>query len=63
MHLGNSRLAQVTFTVIEILMAVAILLLLAAVALPNFVRARKRSHAFQVVHDLRVNGAPVDRPA
>jgi type II secretory pathway pseudopilin PulG len=45
------------------MMAVAIIALLAAIALPNFMRARKRSQASQIVHDLRFVDATGDHPA
>jgi prepilin-type N-terminal cleavage/methylation domain-containing protein len=42
------------FTLVEIMIVVAIIALLAAIALPNFVRARKRSHALRILEDLRL---------
>jgi prepilin-type N-terminal cleavage/methylation domain-containing protein len=54
MDFGTSRLAQAAFALIEIIMAVAIVAFLAAVALPNFVRARKRSLAAQISNSFRV---------
>jgi prepilin-type N-terminal cleavage/methylation domain-containing protein len=63
MHLARTKLARTAFTLIEIIMAVAIIALLAAIALPNFMRARKRSHASQIVHDLRFVDATADGSA
>lgn len=46
------------FTLVEIMIVVAIIALLAAIAVPNFLRARKRSQATRVLEDMRmVDGA------
>ena len=37
------------FTLVEIMIVVAIIALLAAIAVPNFLRARKRSQATRVL--------------
>jgi prepilin-type N-terminal cleavage/methylation domain-containing protein len=42
------------FTLVEIMIVVAIIALLAAIAVPNFLRARKRSQASKILEDLRV---------
>ena len=42
------------FTLVEIMIVVAIIALLAAIAVPNFLRARKRSQATQILEDLRM---------
>lgn len=49
------------FTLVEIMIVVAIIALLAAVAVPGFVRARKRSQATAILNDLRLIDAAVDR--
>jgi prepilin-type N-terminal cleavage/methylation domain-containing protein len=41
------------FTLIEIMLVVAILSLLATLAIPNYLRARKRSQAARIIDDLR----------
>ena len=41
------------FTLVEIMIVVAIIALLAAIAVPNFLRARKRSQATRILEDLR----------
>jgi prepilin-type N-terminal cleavage/methylation domain-containing protein len=41
------------FTLIEIMLVVAILALLATLAIPNYVRSRKRSQAVRLLDDLR----------
>ncbi len=45
------------------MIVVAIIALLAAVALPSFLRARKRSQASHIVNDLRLIEAAVDQYA
>jgi prepilin-type N-terminal cleavage/methylation domain-containing protein len=42
------------FTLVEIMIVVAIIALLAAIAVPSFLRARKRSQASRVLNDLRL---------
>ncbi|HEX4085365.1 MAG TPA: type II secretion system protein [Chthoniobacteraceae bacterium] len=42
------------FTLVEIMIVVAIIALLASIAVPNFLRARKRSQATRVLEDMRV---------
>lgn len=51
------------FTLVEIMIVVAIIALLAAVAVPSFLRARKRSQATAVKNDLRLIDAAVDQYA
>ena len=51
------------FTLVEIMIVVAIIALLAAIAVPNFLRSRKRSQATQILSDLRVLDAAVDQYA
>ena len=48
------------FTLVEIMIVVAIIALLAAIAVPNFLRSRKRSQATQVLQDLRVIDSAID---
>jgi prepilin-type N-terminal cleavage/methylation domain-containing protein len=42
------------FTLVEIMIVVAIIALLASIAVPNFMRARKRAQATRILEDLRV---------
>lgn len=51
------------FTLIEIMIVVAIISLLAAIAVPNYLRSRKRSQATQVLEDLRLIDSAVDQYA
>src|SRR5262245_44058362 len=51
------------FTLVEIMIVVAIIALLAAIAVPNFLRARKRSQATRILEDLRLIDAAVDQYA
>jgi Tfp pilus assembly protein FimT len=63
MYFASTKLVQAALVLVEIMMAVAIIALLATIALPNFMRARKRSHASQIVYDLRFVDATADHPA
>jgi prepilin-type N-terminal cleavage/methylation domain-containing protein len=51
------------FTLVEIMIVVAIIALLAAIAVPNFLRARKRSQATRILNDLRMVDAAIDQYA
>ncbi len=42
------------FTLVEIMLVVAIIATLAAIGTPNFLRARKRAQASRILNDLRV---------
>jgi prepilin-type N-terminal cleavage/methylation domain-containing protein len=54
---------QKGFTLVEIMIVVAIIALLAAIAVPGFLRARKRSQASRILNDLRMIDAAVDQYA
>ena len=58
-HNKNQRRAG--FTLVEIMIVVAIIALLAAIAVPNFQRARKRTQATIILEDLRVLEYALDR--
>src|ERR1700760_4749712 len=51
------------FTLVEIMIVVAIIALLAAIAVPNFPRARKRSQATRILEDLRIIDSAIDQYA
>ena len=51
------------FTLVEIMIVVAIIALLAAIAVPGFLRARKRSQASRILNDLRMIDSAVDQYA
>ncbi len=51
------------FTLVEIMIVVAIIALLAAIAVPGFLRARKRSQATKILNDLRMIDSAVDQYA
>src|SRR5207342_2928633 len=57
----NSKRAG--FTLVEIMIVVAIIALLAAIAVPGFLRARKRSQASKILNDLRLIDGAVDQYA
>ena len=41
------------FALIELLIVVAIILIIAAIAIPNFIRAKMQAHESAAAHDLR----------
>ena len=51
------------FTLVEIMIVVAIIAMLAAIAVPGFLRARKRSQASRIINDLRLIDSAVDQYA
>jgi prepilin-type N-terminal cleavage/methylation domain-containing protein len=51
------------FTLVEIMIVVAIIALLAAIAVPGFLRARKRAQATKILNDLRLIDSAVDQYA
>ncbi len=51
------------FTLVEIMIVVAIIALLAAIAVPNFLRARKRSQGTRILEDLRLLDSACDEYA
>ncbi|MDK3157913.1 prepilin-type N-terminal cleavage/methylation domain-containing protein [Kamptonema cortianum] len=54
---------QSGFTLVEIMIVVAIIALLAAIAVPNFLRARQRSLATAVKNDIRLIESAADQYA
>lgn len=57
----NAR--QGGFTLVEIMIVVAIIALLASIAVPNFIRARQRSQATVVKNELRMIEGAIDQYA
>ena len=53
MNITPYRSLRRGFTLVEIMIVVAIIALLASIAVPNFLRARKRSQATRIMEDLR----------
>ncbi|MGI8891255.1 MAG: type II secretion system protein [Chthoniobacterales bacterium] len=51
------------FTLVEIMIVVAIIALLASIAVPGFLRARKRSQASRIINDLRLLDGALDQYA
>ena len=61
---GQFRLTQRSgFTLVEIMIVVGVIALLAALALPGMLRARKRAQASRIKDDLRLIEAAVDQYA
>ena len=60
---NNPNQKRTGFTLVEIMIVVAIIALLAAIAVPGFLRARKRSQASKVLNDLRMIDSAVDQYA
>ena len=61
--LQNIRKNRGGFTLVEIMIVVAIIALLAAIAVPGFLRARKRSQATAVLNDARIIDGAIDQYA
>jgi prepilin-type N-terminal cleavage/methylation domain-containing protein len=59
----NFKSRHAGFTLVEIMIVVAIIALLAAIAVPGFLRARKRSQASRIINDLRLIDSAVDQYA
>lgn len=51
------------FTLVEIMVIVALIGLLSAIAVPNFLRSRKRTQATNVLEDLRILDYAIDQYA
>src|SRR5437016_4668124 len=49
------------FTLVEIMIVVAIIALLAAIAVPGFLRSRKRAQASRILNDLRMIDSAIDQ--
>ena len=53
--------SQSAFTLVEIMIVVAIIGLLAALAIPGFVKARKQSQGRRIINDARQMDAAIDQ--
>lgn len=53
MSFGLEKLARLAVAFVEMVIAVGVVALLATIAVPGFLRARKRSRATQILNDLR----------
>jgi prepilin-type N-terminal cleavage/methylation domain-containing protein len=51
---------QRAFTLVEIMIVVAIIAILASIGIPNYLRARKRAQATRILEDLRVIDGAVE---
>ena len=61
--LHTIRKSRGGFTLVEIMIVVAIIALLAAIAVPGFLRARKRSQATAILNDARIIDGAIDQYA
>jgi prepilin-type N-terminal cleavage/methylation domain-containing protein len=61
MKLANNASQSKGFTLVEIMIVVAIIALLATIAVPSFLRARKRSQATKILNSARVLEAAIDQ--
>jgi len=57
----STRNSQAAFTLVEIMIVVAIIGLLAALAIPGFVKARKQSQGRRIMNDCRQMDAAIDQ--
>ncbi len=62
-YIGSSNHRKFGFTLVEITIVVAVIALLAAIAVPGALRARKRSQATRVLEDLRLIDHAIDQYA
>ena len=60
-RINNIRKDRSAFTLVEIMIVVAIIGLLAALAVPGFVKARKQSQGRRILNDCRQQDAAVDQ--
>ena len=60
MSFAGTKFARAACTLVEIVIVIAIIALLAASALPGFLRARKRSQTMHIPNDLRLPKATTD---
>jgi prepilin-type N-terminal cleavage/methylation domain-containing protein len=51
------------FTLVEIMIVVAIIAILASIGIPNYLRARKRAQATRIIEDLRIIDSAVEQYA
>ena len=61
MNLNGLRAPREAFTLVEIMIVVAIIGLLAALVLPSFLKSRKQSQGRRIVNDARQMDAAVDQ--
>jgi prepilin-type N-terminal cleavage/methylation domain-containing protein len=62
-YMARTRLYHARFTLVEIMIVVAIIALLAEIAVPGFLRARRHSQASGILNDLHMIDLAVYRNA
>jgi prepilin-type N-terminal cleavage/methylation domain-containing protein len=55
--------SQRGFTLVEIMIVVAIVAILATIGVPNYIRARKRTHATRILDEVKMLGQAIDQYA
>jgi len=60
MSFAGTKFARAACTLVEIVIVIAIIALLAASALPGFLRARKRSQTAHILNHLRLTKATAE---
>ncbi len=58
---GRFRNRQAAFTLVEIMIVVAIIGLLSVLAIPSFIKARKQSQGRRIMNDIRQMDASIDK--
>ena len=57
----TNRRNRGAFTLVEVMLVVSVIALLSVMAVPSFLRARKRSQATSIKNDLRLIDSAVDQ--
>jgi len=55
--------SKTAFTLVEIMIVIAIIMLLASVAIPSYIRARKRTQATRILEDMRLLDGAIEHYA
>jgi len=58
-----NRQSRSGFTLVEIMIVVAIVAILATIGIPNYIRARKRTQAVRILDEVKMLGQAIDQYA